>query len=87
MIVSIFVGKRFEKEREKKRAAHRREILRKESQIAQHLSRIRHLEVQLYREAEKLKFASDEFANLCRVRYVLGVAMQPRRLESLFDYL
>ncbi|KAI4378411.1 hypothetical protein MLD38_015892 [Melastoma candidum] len=59
---------RFEKETEKKRAAHRRAVLRKESQITQHLSRIRNLEVRLSQEVDKLKNTSDEFANLLRAR-------------------
>uniref|UniRef100_A0A1J3EBS7 F-box protein SKIP24 n=1 Tax=Noccaea caerulescens TaxID=107243 RepID=A0A1J3EBS7_NOCCA len=58
----------FEREKERKVAAHRRALLRKESEISECGQRIRELETQLSEEAERLQAASMEFSNLQRIR-------------------
>lgn len=59
---------RFEREKERRLAAHRRSLLRKESEISEWGRRIRELETRLSEEAERLQAASVEFSNLQRVR-------------------
>ncbi|KAH9771003.1 hypothetical protein KPL71_012555 [Citrus sinensis] len=59
---------RFEKDRERKLAAHRRAVLRKESQVAENLRKVREIESKLRDEADKLKFTSAELSNLRRAR-------------------
>ncbi|KAF8116168.1 hypothetical protein N665_0020s0029 [Sinapis alba] len=59
---------RFEREKERRLAAHRRALLRKESEISEWGRRIRELETRLSEEAERLQAASVEFSNLQRVR-------------------
>ncbi|KAG2305458.1 hypothetical protein Bca52824_034109 [Brassica carinata] len=59
---------RFERERERRLAAHRRAVLRKESEISEWGRRILELETRLSEEAERLQAASVEFSNLQRVR-------------------
>ncbi|XP_030509366.2 F-box protein SKIP24 isoform X2 [Cannabis sativa] len=59
---------RFEREREKKKAAHRREMLRKESQIAEHLKRIKKLKNRLVEEQEKMKATIVELSSLSKIR-------------------
>ncbi|XP_022154462.1 F-box protein SKIP24 [Momordica charantia] len=56
------------RDRNRKQAAHRRAILRKDSQITQHLRRIRELEDQLTEETKKLTATLSELSNLRRVR-------------------
>lgn len=62
---------RFEREKEKKVAAHRRALLRKESEISEWGRRIRELETRLAEEAERLQAASMEFSSLQRIRYIV----------------
>ncbi|KAG2267712.1 hypothetical protein Bca52824_062267 [Brassica carinata] len=59
---------RFEREKERRLAAHRRSLLRKDSEISEWGRRIRELERRLSEEAERLQAASVEFSNLQRVR-------------------
>ena len=59
---------RFEKDRERKLAAHRRAVLRKESQVAENFRKVREIEIRLRDEADKLKFTSAELSNLRRAR-------------------
>ncbi|KAH9706448.1 hypothetical protein KPL70_012207 [Citrus sinensis] len=59
---------RFEKDRERKLAAHRRAVLRKECQVAENLRKVREIECKLRDEADKLKFTSAELSNLRRAR-------------------
>ncbi|KAL0812826.1 hypothetical protein Bca101_069269 [Brassica carinata] len=59
---------RFEREKERRLAAHRRSLLRKDSEISEWGRRIRELETRLSEEAERLQAASVEFSNLQRVR-------------------
>ncbi|KAJ0237750.1 F-box protein SKIP24 [Hirschfeldia incana] len=59
---------RFEREKERRLAAHTRALLRKESEISEWGRRIRELETRLSEEAERLQAASVEFSNLQRVR-------------------
>ncbi|KAH0921053.1 hypothetical protein HID58_021071 [Brassica napus] len=59
---------RFEREKERRLSAHRRALLRKESEILEWGRRIRELERRLSEEAERLQAASVEFSNLQRVR-------------------
>ncbi|CAN1765463.1 F-box protein SKIP24 [Linum perenne] len=58
----------FEKERERKMAAHRRAVLRKESQVLERRRRLREIEDRLCRESEKLRGAAMELSNLHKVR-------------------
>ncbi|CAA7053307.1 unnamed protein product [Microthlaspi erraticum] len=59
---------RFEREKERKVAAHRRALLRKESVVSELGRRIRELETRLSEEAERFQGASMEFSNLQRIR-------------------
>ncbi|XVE90259.1 hypothetical protein DITRI_Ditri20bG0064600 [Diplodiscus trichospermus] len=59
---------RFERERERKLLAHKRAVLRKESQVSEHLRKLRKFEVRLRDEREKLKSAVSELSNLHKVR-------------------
>lgn len=59
---------RFEREKERKVAAHRRALLRKESEIAELCRRIREMETQLSEETQRLQAATVEFSNLEKVR-------------------
>ncbi|XP_010458131.1 PREDICTED: F-box protein SKIP24 isoform X3 [Camelina sativa] len=59
---------RFERDKERKLAAHRRALLRKESEISEWRRRIRELESRLSEEADRLQSASLEFSNLHKVR-------------------
>ncbi|CAN1132230.1 F-box protein SKIP24 [Linum perenne] len=58
----------FEKERERKIAAHRRALLRKESQVLERRRSLREIEDRLCRESEKLRGAAMELSNLHKVR-------------------
>jgi hypothetical protein len=59
---------RFERDREKKLAAKRRAVLRKESQIAEHSRKLRQIETRLEDEKEKLRATVAEFSHLRLVR-------------------
>ncbi|GAV82772.1 F-box-like domain-containing protein [Cephalotus follicularis] len=59
---------RFERERERILAAHRRAILRKESQIGEHSRELRRIEALLNNEREKLKSTVMELSNLSNLR-------------------
>ncbi|XP_023645575.1 F-box protein SKIP24 isoform X2 [Capsella rubella] len=59
---------RFERDKERKLAAHRRALLRKESEISEWRRRIRELEARLTEEAERLQSASREFSDLHKAR-------------------
>ncbi|VVA90541.1 unnamed protein product [Arabis nemorensis] len=59
---------RFEREKERKVAAHRRALLRKESEISEWGRRIRELETRLSEEAERFQATSVEFSNLQKIR-------------------
>ncbi|KAH7513162.1 hypothetical protein FEM48_Zijuj12G0167300 [Ziziphus jujuba var. spinosa] len=59
---------RFEKVREKRIAAQRRALLRKESQIAEHSRKIREFENRLAEETSKMKATLSEVSNLRKVR-------------------
>ncbi|XVF42674.1 hypothetical protein PTKIN_Ptkin01aG0383600 [Pterospermum kingtungense] len=57
----------FEKERERKLLNHKRAVLRKESQVSEHLRKLREFEVRLRDERRKLKSAVSELSNLHKV--------------------
>uniref|UniRef100_A0A2P2KLF8 Uncharacterized protein MANES_13G150700 n=1 Tax=Rhizophora mucronata TaxID=61149 RepID=A0A2P2KLF8_RHIMU len=59
---------RFEREREKAATAHRRALLRKESQIMEHQRRIREIENQLGLETDKKRAAAAELSSLAKAR-------------------
>lgn len=59
---------RFEKDRERKLAVHRRKVLWKESQIAENLRKIREIDSNLRDETKKMKETTAELSNLHRVR-------------------
>lgn len=59
---------RYEKDREKKRLAHRRAVLRIESEIAERLRKIREIKLQLLEEKKKMNKAAAELFNLHRIR-------------------
>ncbi|KAK6136991.1 hypothetical protein DH2020_029266 [Rehmannia glutinosa] len=72
---SIAVGKfkslyqvRYEKDRERKRLAHRRVVLRIESEIAEHLRKIQEIKLHSSEEKEKMNKAVAELLNLRRIR-------------------
>ncbi|XP_022718789.1 F-box protein SKIP24 isoform X2 [Durio zibethinus] len=58
---------RFERERERKLLAHKRTVLRKESQVSEHVRKLREFEVRLHEETQKLKSAVSELSNLHKV--------------------
>ncbi|KAL5723839.1 hypothetical protein ACHQM5_007184 [Ranunculus cassubicifolius] len=64
---SLYKSK-FEKERDKQLAAHRRAVFRIESQIFVGIARIKELKEQLNKENEKLKLGLEELRNLERIR-------------------
>ncbi|CAK9319670.1 unnamed protein product [Citrullus colocynthis] len=59
---------RLERDRNRKEAAHRRAVLRKESQIAEHYRRLGELEERLMEETNKLTTTLTELSNLRTVR-------------------
>ncbi|KAF3441468.1 hypothetical protein FNV43_RR15382 [Rhamnella rubrinervis] len=59
---------RFAKDREKKIAAQRRALLRKESQIAEHTRKLQELETRLEEEQSKMRATLSELSNLRKVR-------------------
>ncbi|CAH2038543.1 unnamed protein product [Thlaspi arvense] len=75
---------RFEREKDRKVAAHRRALLRKESEISELCRRIRELEARLSEEAERFEAASVEFLNLQRIRQA-SVALNVWQPEVVRD--
>ncbi|KAL0339924.1 UNVERIFIED_CONTAM: F-box protein SKIP24 [Sesamum radiatum] len=59
---------RYEKDREQKRLAHRRVVLRIESEIAERLRKIQEIELQTSTEKEKMNKAVAELVNVHKVR-------------------
>ncbi|XP_042004147.1 F-box protein SKIP24-like isoform X1 [Salvia splendens] len=75
---------RYEKERDKKRLAHRRAVLRIESEIAVHLRKIREIKLRSLEEKRKMNEAVGELLNLHRIRGA-SVALnvwQPEMIRS-----
>ncbi|KAK4481825.1 hypothetical protein RD792_012736 [Penstemon davidsonii] len=74
----------YEKDREQKRLAHRRAVLRIESEIAVHLKRIQEIKLQLSEEKEKMNKAIAELLNLRRVRQASAAleVWQPEIIRS-----
>lgn len=69
IIICLFVLVcRFEKERDKRILAHRRAVLRKESEIAEKMRRLREIEGRLAEEREKFMSTTNELLNLQRTR-------------------
>lgn len=65
----IRVSERYEKDKARKLAAHRRAVLRVESRIAEHLRRIQDLTAKRAEENRKIKATFLELSNLHKVRY------------------
>ncbi|KAL0453392.1 UNVERIFIED_CONTAM: F-box protein SKIP24 [Sesamum latifolium] len=61
---------RYEKDREQKRLAHRRTVLRIESEIAERLRKIQEIELQTSVEKEKINKAVAELLNMHKARAV-----------------
>lgn len=59
---------RYEKDREKKRLAHRRAVLRIESEISERLRKIQEIKLQSLEEKKKMNKAVAELLNLRRIR-------------------
>ncbi|KAG6642790.1 hypothetical protein CIPAW_09G165300 [Carya illinoinensis] len=59
---------RYERDRERKFAAHKRAVLRKESQIAEHSRKLRGLETRLAEETDNMRATISELSNLRKVR-------------------
>lgn len=59
---------RYEKDREKKRLAHRRAVLRIESKIGEHTRKIQEIQLQSLEEKEKMSKTVAEMLNLRRIR-------------------
>lgn len=59
---------KFDRERARKAAVHRRAVLRLESQIAGHLRNLQEIQMKLTEETEKMKAAVTELPNLRKVR-------------------
>ncbi|GMI63546.1 hypothetical protein like AT1G08710 [Hibiscus trionum] len=60
----------FERERERKLWAHKRAVLRKESQVSEHFRNLREIEVRLREERNKLNSTLSELSNLHKVSQV-----------------
>ena len=60
---------RFERDKERRVAAYRRALLRKESQVAEHSRRLRDIETRVGQETTKMRETIAELSNLRRVRY------------------
>ncbi|XP_052172897.1 F-box protein SKIP24-like isoform X5 [Diospyros lotus] len=58
----------FERDRARKAAAHKRAVLRIESQVAQHSSKMQEIQLQLDEENEKMKATVAELSNVRKVR-------------------
>lgn len=63
---------RFERDKERKIAAHKRATLRKESQISEHSRRLHDIQKLVSQEKIKAIQTSNEFSHLLRVRYHIG---------------
>lgn len=61
-------GFRYERDRERKLAAHKRAVLRKESQIGEHSRKLRAIESRLAKETENMRATIVELSNLGKVR-------------------
>nr|GLL25151.1 F-box protein SKIP24 [Ipomoea trifida] len=72
----------YERDRERKRLAHKRAVLRMESEVAEHRRKIQELELQLAEEKEKMKSAIAELSNLRRVRQA-SVALNAWQLDVI----
>ncbi|KAM1523775.1 hypothetical protein ACFX10_008444 [Malus domestica] len=59
---------RFERERDKKMAAHRRAVLRKESQVVERSMKLREMEARLAEETQKMQATLTELSSLSRIR-------------------
>ncbi|KDP39627.1 hypothetical protein JCGZ_02647 [Jatropha curcas] len=59
---------RFEREKERKVAAHRRAVLRKESEIMERERKMKGIETRLCEETEKMRATASELSNLHKVR-------------------
>ncbi|KAK4743362.1 hypothetical protein SAY87_001363 [Trapa incisa] len=59
---------RFEKDRDRKRATHRRAVLRKESQIAVHMMKLSNIEATLAMEDDRLKDVTAELSDLHKIK-------------------
>jgi len=64
----FFFGIRFEREKSRKVAAHRRSVLRKESEVLEFERKIREIENGLRQETEKMRATAAELSNLHKVR-------------------
>ena len=67
-LVDEFGTNRFDRERTRKVAAHRRAVLRGESQIAVHSRNIQDIQMKLTEEAQRMKAIVAELSNLRKVR-------------------
>lgn len=70
MIFFVLVLVRLERERNRKKMAHRVAVLRKDSQIAEHYRKIEELQRRLMDETDKLTMALTELSSLRKVRSV-----------------
>ncbi|KAK4282065.1 hypothetical protein QN277_013485 [Acacia crassicarpa] len=59
---------RFEKDKERRIAAHRRAVFRKESQIAEHIRKLQDIESRITEESIKMRESAAELSNLHKVR-------------------
>jgi len=60
---------RFERDKERRIAAHRRAVLRKESQIAEHSRRLREIQTRVAQETATATQTAQDLSNLRRARY------------------
>ena len=80
---------RFEKDRARKLADHRRAVLRVESQIGEHSRKLQEIDHRRLQETQKLRAALAELSTLQKVRYFLiyiytrarGMCFTPARSE------
>lgn len=64
---------RFEKDKERRIATHRRAVLRKESQIVEYSRKLRDIEIRVAQETNKMREAAVELSNLHKVRFVANL--------------
>jgi len=76
---------RFERDKERKIAAHRRVVLRKESQIAEHSRRLNDIQTRVSQEKLKAIQTSSELSHLRRVRYFFHLIALKHKNISFFN--
>ncbi|XLR07807.1 hypothetical protein S83_035745 [Arachis hypogaea] len=83
-VINCLSGILFEIDKERRVAAHRRAVLRKESQVAEHSRRFRAIETRINQETSKMRKTIAEVSNLHRVKYVANLIVFIENLVAKF---